>query len=139
MKKVVSFIMTIVTVIAYLCSGVSAESAKEKAPAPPIPPQTQIAIPKSVKALIDKQSFTSEVAFYNIRTGEYYTYKGDDMVYAASIVKLPFSYYAYQQVEEGTVKMTEEKVYEAKFRRGGTGIMKNQKTGTKYTLETVLL
>ena len=59
-------------------------------------------------------------------------------LYAASVTKLPAVLYAYKQADEGKLDLNKELTYLAKYKAGGSGIIKKDSVGTKYKIGTVL-
>lgn len=102
----------------------------------------QKAVPKD-----ELKKLESLIASYRNVVAIYIKNKNDDMtvavnedyyIHAASIVKLPFAYYAYTQIESGAYSLNDTMVYEEKYRRPGTGIMKTFASGGTYTIEYLL-
>ena len=94
---------------------------------PPELKDKEVALPKSIKDLADKQNFESEIAVYNFKTKEFYYYNADKMIYSASIQKLPYSYFCYDKIEDGAAKLSDTKVFLEKFRRGGLAFSRQRK------------
>ena len=59
-------------------------------------------------------------------------------LYAASVTKLPAVLYAYKLADEDKIDLDKELTYLAKYKHGGSGIIQNDKIGTKYKLSTIL-
>ena len=65
--------------------------------------------------------------------------KGEESeLYAASVTKLPAVLYAYKLADDGKLDLNKELTYLAKYKAGGSGIIKNDSIGTKYKLSTIL-
>ena len=62
----------------------------------------------------------------------------DKQLYAASVTKLPAVLYAYKLADEGKLDLNKEVTYLAKYKKGGSGVIKNDSIGTKYKLGTIL-
>lgn len=71
----------------------------------------------------------------NLNDGMSFGYNVDKTYKTASTIKAPVSLYAFQEMDKGNGTLDELKTYEEKFRRDGSGILKNKKSGTKYTLK----
>lgn len=89
---------------------------------------------KSIELLLSKLSGTYGVYFYNLETNESFGINQDQVYTAASINKIPIMVSFYQSVEDK--KFKEEDEYSLKrndVQDYGTGQLRYQKIGTKYT------
>ena len=71
----------------------------------------------------------------NLKDGMTFGYNIDATYKTASTIKAPFSLYGFKEMDKGNGSLEELKLYEERFRRDGSGILKNQKSGTYYSLE----
>lgn len=78
----------------------------------------------------------SNFSFYyqDINTGFSVSYNASQPIFGASVLKAPFIIYIYKLASEGKINLDEELEYTANYIRGGTGIMKDQKVGGKYSI-----
>lgn len=81
---------------------------------------------------------TAGVYVINLKDGMTFSYNANKYIFAASTVKLPFEYYCYSQIANGKVSLNATKRYDERFRRGGTGVMKNYRSGGYWTMRTLL-
>lgn len=66
-------------------------------------------------------------------------YNEDVTIFAASSVKALYSLYCHKEIKKGNASFDEMLTYEERFRRGGSGIMKNKATiGEKYSIRYLL-
>lgn len=71
----------------------------------------------------------------NLNDGMSFGYNIDKAYSTASTIKVAFALYSFKEMDKGNGSLDELKVYEEKFRRDGSGILKNKKSGTNYTLK----
>lgn len=62
----------------------------------------------------------------------------DDRYYGASVIKIFPALYIYDLVSEGKTNLNEELTYTSNFYQGGTGIIKNENVGGKYTIKKLV-
>ena len=67
-----------------------------------------------------------------------YSYHPDTLIPGASLIKLPYVYYCCTQIDAGKFKLTDTMTHTDNFTQGGSGIMRNQKAGGKYTLKELM-
>lgn len=73
--------------------------------------------------------------FVDLESGVRAEHRPREVFESASLVKLPILVELYRRAEAGELKLTEEMVLEARFRVEGSGILKNQPGGTRWSLE----
>ncbi len=80
--------------------------------------------------------FGSDCAFIaiNLKDGMSFGYNIDESFQTASTIKVAVSLYAFKEMDKGNGSLDELKVYEERFRRDGSGILKNKESGTSYSL-----
>lgn len=71
----------------------------------------------------------------NLNDGMAFGYNVDKAYQTASTIKVAVSLYGFKQMDSGNGSLEELKVYEERFRRDGSGVLKNQKSGTKHSLK----
>lgn len=71
----------------------------------------------------------------NLKDGMSFGYNIDASYKTASTIKAPVSLYGFKEMDNGNGSLEEEKLYEERFRYGGSGVLKNQKSGTNYSLK----
>ena len=74
----------------------------------------------------------------NLNDGMTITFNEDEYLYAASLIKLPFSYYAFNEIESKNHSLEEKEIYEEKYVTPGTGILLKEEIGGKYSLKELL-
>lgn len=81
------------------------------------------------------EQFNGQSAFYllNLDDGMEVRFNEDVYMFAASTIKLPYSYYIYTVFEENG-GADELKEFEERFRRDGTGEIQKMEAGTFFTL-----
>lgn len=82
------------------------------------------------------QNFGGECSFLviNLDDGMAFGYNVDKTFKTASTIKAPFSLYAFKEMDKGNGNLDELKTYKEKFRRDGSGVLKDEKSGVDYTL-----
>ena len=71
----------------------------------------------------------------NLKDGMSFGYNVDKVYDSASTIKVAFSLYAFKEMDKGNGNLNELKLYEERFRRDGSGILKNKSSGNKYALK----
>ena len=71
----------------------------------------------------------------NLNDGMSFGYNIDATYQTASTIKAPVSLYGFKEMDKGNGSLEELKLYEERFRRDGSGVLKNQKSGTYYSLD----
>lgn len=74
----------------------------------------------------------------NLKDGMSFGYNVDKKYPTASTIKAPFALYCCKQMDAGNGSLKEMKLYEEKFRRGGSGVLKDRKSGVEYSIEDLL-
>ncbi len=77
-------------------------------------------------------------AYKDIYTGFTVTYNDKQGIYAASTIKAPADIYIYEMAGLGKVNLDEILTYTGNYYVGGTGIIKNNKVNTKYSVRDLL-
>lgn len=71
----------------------------------------------------------------NLKDGMTFGYNIDESYQTASTIKAPFSLYSFKEMDKGNGSLEELKVFEERFRRDGSGVLKNKESGTSYPLK----
>ncbi|MEG1256199.1 serine hydrolase [Clostridium sp.] len=84
--------------------------------------------------------YGSQSSFYVVSMEDNMTFGyNPDMVFeTASTIKAPFALYCFKEIAAGNGSLSEEKVYEERFYRDGSGILQYEPIGGIYTLEQLL-
>jgi len=89
---------------------------------------------KGISAYLEEQPGTYGLYFIDLYSGREFGYNALTPFHAASTFKLPLNLYLYREAAEGRLDLNEELVYTEKHLEGGTGILKEQIPGSRYTM-----
>ncbi len=78
------------------------------------------------------------LAYRDIETGYTLTINPDKHYYPASVLKAPYMLYIYRLALSGQADLEQKLVYTEKYRREGTGVLKNMEYGTEFTVEELI-
>lgn len=87
---------------------------------------------------ISKYGNDISVYYENINTGEKYVYNGEKMYFSASIVKAMYALYIYDNAVNGKFNLEKSHTYTSGLYVGGTGVIKNMKTGSTFNEKDLL-
>lgn len=73
-------------------------------------------------------------SYEDISSGFNLSYNSKNSLFAASTVKAAVVIYAYDLAKQNKINLEDEVTYLAKYYLGGTGVIKNDKVGSKYTV-----
>lgn len=100
---------------------------------------TDFEISEEVTNQINKHinAFGGDCSFIaiNLNDGMSFGYNVDKSYQTASTIKAAFSLYSFKEIDKGNGSLDEMKVYEKKFIKGGSGVLKNKEVGTSYSLK----
>lgn len=100
---------------------------------------TDFSVSEELKEKINKhiKNYGGDCSFLaiNLNDGMSFGYNIDKAYPTASTIKVAVSLYAFKEMDKGNGSLDELKVYEEKFRRGGSGVLQNRKSGTSYSLK----
>ena len=87
-----------------------------------------------------QKSYGNTIAVYyeNLETGYTYAHNADKIYFAASVVKAPYCLYVYDLAEKGQANLSSSHKYSSGEYRGGTGVIKNMRTGITFTENELL-
>lgn len=98
-------------------------------------------LPDSVKSVIDEINtyYKRNNAYYafaykDIFTGFTVTYNENGNIFAASTIKAPVNIYLYEKASDGEIDLDKELTYTGNYYTDGTGVLKNEKFNSKYTI-----
>ncbi len=80
------------------------------------------------------QPGTYGLYFSDLVSGREFGYNALTPFHAASTFKLPMNLYLYRQADRGVIDLKEQLTLEERHLEGGTGILKNEKTGTIHSI-----
>lgn len=76
--------------------------------------------------------------YYDLYSGFTVEYNSDAPIFTASTIKAPAMIYIYEMASKGKIDLNEKLVYTSNFYSGGTGVLKNKKVNTSYTIEELI-
>ncbi len=91
-----------------------------------------------MKSLINNYSRDCAVMVYSLEDGELYSYHKDTSFFGASLIKLPYAYFACTQLDAGIHSLEETMTYTSSWYHGGSGIIRKNSYGKKYTVRQLL-
>lgn len=103
-----------------------------KKPAPYLPDYGPLE--KEISSYLEEQPGTYGLYFIDLNSGREFGYNALTPFHAASTFKLPLNLYLYREAAEGRLDLNEELLYAKRHLEGGTGILKEQKPGSRYTV-----
>lgn len=71
----------------------------------------------------------------NLNDGMSFGYNVDKSYQTASTIKVAFSLYSFKEIDKGNGSLDELKLYEERFRRDGSGVLKDKSSGANYSLK----
>ena len=87
---------------------------------------------------IKKFNGDSSFIAINLKDGMSFGYNIDKSYQTASTIKVAFALFCFKEIENGNGSFQETKVYESRFKRDGSGILKDKKVGTSYTIKDLI-
>jgi beta-lactamase class A len=79
------------------------------------------------------------ISLKDLRTGRTWTHNPDDLFPAASLIKVPIMISAFYKMKEGQLALDERIAISRRNRVGGSGSLKWQPDGAKYTVRELLV
>lgn len=78
------------------------------------------------------------LAYCDLETGFRIMLNPDNHYYSASVIKAPYMLYIYRLALAGKADLEQTVTYTEKYRREGTGVLKNTEYGKDYTVEELI-
>lgn len=78
------------------------------------------------------------LAYCDLETGFRVMLNPDKHYYSASVIKAPYMLYIYRLALAGKADLEQKLTYTQKYRREGTGELKNMEFGTEFTVEELI-
>ena len=78
------------------------------------------------------------LAYTDIETGFTLMINPDKHYFSASVMKAPYILYIYRLALDGRADLEQKLVYTEKYKRDGTGVLKNMEFGTEFTVEELI-
>jgi len=97
-----------------------------------------------ISDIVKNKNYQVRVSVYDFATGETVSYNGKERFYPASLTKVANLLFFLEEVQKGNFSLnnTYTLKYSDKYIRGakvaGTGVLKDQANGTKYTYDDIL-
>lgn len=102
-------------------------------------------MPSNLKDIIQKLEDIFNSSNYNfafkykdIYTGFTISYNSSQPIFAASTIKAPEAIYIYEEAEKGNINLNDTITYTPNYYNTGTGILKNNKFNTDYTIKDLV-
>ena len=105
----------------------------------PVAPGEQAGFLAGLDAYLKAAGGQYGVYFQDLKTGKEFGYHQDDVMEAASVIKLPMALYVLHQVDAGALKLTDQVTIQNSDFMGGTGILNGTASaGDKYAIGDLL-
>lgn len=78
------------------------------------------------------------LAYNDIETGFTLMINPENHYYSASVMKAPYMLYIYSLALDGKADLEQKLVYTEKYKKEGTGVLKNMEFGTEFTVEELI-
>lgn len=78
------------------------------------------------------------LAYCDLETGFRIMLNPDEHYYSASVIKAPYMLYIYRLALAGEADLEEKLTYTQKYRREGTGVLKDMEYGSEFTVEELI-
>lgn len=88
----------------------------------------------NLKKFTNKYQKKLQYSYKDINTGFHIGFNENTKVFAASTTKAPLAIYTYKLADENKVNLDKEYTYTKNYYADGTGIIKNHKVNTNYSL-----
>lgn len=126
--------------IQYICEGLGYEVEwNQEASSVNLSLKSQLKIDSTeLDKIINTYCSTVSVYYENIETGYTYCYNVNKLYFSASVIKAPYSLFIYQLAEENAADLNSIHTYTSDDYRGGTGIIKTMKVGSRFTEQDLL-
>lgn len=93
---------------------------------------------KDLNSLYNSNSGYFSFLYQDLYSGFVVSYNEEAPIFTASTIKAPAMIYLYEKASKGEIDLTEQLTYTANFYNDGTGILKNKKVNTTYTVEELI-
>lgn len=103
-----------------------------------MPPEFYKRLYDIVGSLAHFDYYDISVAYCDLETGFRIMLNPDSHYYSASVIKAPYMLYIYRLALAGKADLEQRVTYTEKYRREGTGVLKNTEYGKDYTVEELI-
>ena len=100
-------------------------------------PESITSIINEMNAYYKKSDAHYAFAYKDIFTGFTVTYNESGNIFAASTIKAPVNIYLYEKASKDELDLDKELTYTGNYYTDGTGVLKNEKFNSKYTMRTL--
>ena len=102
-------------------------------------------LPNNIQNKIDELNnlFKSNIEHFSflykdIQTGLTISYNEKSPIFTASTIKAPAMIYLYEKASFNEINLEEELIYDGSYYSEGSGVLKNKKLNTKYTIKELI-
>jgi hypothetical protein len=95
-------------------------------------------VAKELNTYIKKSGGKVTLHYRDLTTGEEFSIQGDRAGKAASTIKLPLAMYVMELASQNKLNLNEKLTYKSHHYYGGSGVIQNQRVGTKYTIRDLV-
>ena len=97
-----------------------------------------IKVVNELDSLYDSNSKYFSFLYQDLFSGFTVSYNENGSIFTASTIKAPAMIYIYEMASEGKIDLNEKLVYTSNFYHDGSGVLKNKKYNTEYTIEELV-
>lgn len=91
-----------------------------------------------IMQLINDYGTTCSLYMVNLEDYATFGYNSDTYISTASTIKCPFAFYCYQEIAKGNYSFDDTLLYKSSYYSSGTGVLKDNGSGTYYTVRDLL-
>jgi len=102
-------------------------------------------LPENIEKVITKLNkfYNQSLNYFSFKYKDLYTgftvsYNEHQKIFSASSIKAPKDIYIYEMASLGKINLDDELTYTSKYYNTGSGVLKNKKINTKYTVRKLL-
>lgn len=103
-----------------------------------MPPEFYDRLYSIIDSLAHFNYYDISLAYCDLETGFRVMLNPDRHYYSASVIKAPYMLYIYRLALAGNADLEQKLTYTEKYRREGTGVLKNMEYGTEFTVEELI-
>lgn len=91
-----------------------------------------------IMELINGYDKTCSLYMVNLEDYATFGYNSDTYISTASTIKCPFAFYCYQEIQKGNYSFDDTLLYKSGYYSSGTGVLKDNGSGSYYTVKDLL-
>ena len=126
-KRLSSFLISTVIAVVFVLSG-----------AVSVPDTVSADAVSDMDSVVKSYSRFCAVKVCTMEGEELYSYNADSSVFCASLIKLPYAVYVCHEITAGRKTLDDTFTYTSSWYHGGSGVIKNNGYGVKYTIRQLL-